>query len=528
MGAPSPGMQAGDQPAAETLLTSFRSIDASERRRHETVLDYWLSIRGDREFPPLHDLDPLEISEAGPSSLLLELIGGGEDAEVRHCGEQLKGQVDSDRVAEGSRPSILSSIAKKLSIVAISRNFLSYEDEFTVGDVSTRCWVTLLPLSASGVWVDYVYALVTFETGPAKSAQPAKKPAAKTDEEPQAAVEAEVADEVEAAVVEDTHEAEEAPVSVEEELVEAEMAEAEPEPEAEVVEEPVEEAAVEVEPAIVDEVVADEPEVAQEFAAEPEAAEEFSVESETLAELADEPEASLEEQYEEVEEAPSGRPGFSKILDSLANLGGFYGTQIPKVEPKLPPVEATEEPVEQPEPEVLDQMTLDQPVEEAVLEEQAHEVELEPAIEQVAAVDDEAPAAPQPVKSELATEGTLQSKLTDVRAKADEAEAAKRRATTALWEGLSAAYDFALDAEDSPEEYLKLVEAKGLKIQLRQPMKPVARLAFDGTCDDATLAQLEAVLAWAFKEDLARGALLGKIEEAGGIGEILNPQAKAA
>ena len=71
MGAPSPGMQAGDQPAAETLLTSFRSIDASERRRHETVLDYWLSIRGDREFPPLHDLDPLEISEAGPSSLLL-------------------------------------------------------------------------------------------------------------------------------------------------------------------------------------------------------------------------------------------------------------------------------------------------------------------------------------------------------------------------------------------------------------------------------------------------------------------------
>src|SRR5213076_2500724 len=132
MGAPSTGMQASEQASAEALLGAFKTIKASERRKHASVLDYWLSIRGDREFPPLHDLDPLEISEAGPSSLLLELIGGGEDAEVRHCGEQLKGQVDSDRVAQASRPSILSSIAKKLSIVAISRNFLSYEDDFTV------------------------------------------------------------------------------------------------------------------------------------------------------------------------------------------------------------------------------------------------------------------------------------------------------------------------------------------------------------------------------------------------------------
>ena len=52
------------------------------------MLDYWLSIRGDKEFPPLHDLDPLEISDAGPSSILLELIGGGQDAEIRHLGER--------------------------------------------------------------------------------------------------------------------------------------------------------------------------------------------------------------------------------------------------------------------------------------------------------------------------------------------------------------------------------------------------------------------------------------------------------
>ena len=66
------------------------------------MLDYWLSIRGDKEFPPLHDLDPLEISDAAPCSILLELIGGGQDAEIRHLGEQLEHDVT---VKLGDRPS---------------------------------------------------------------------------------------------------------------------------------------------------------------------------------------------------------------------------------------------------------------------------------------------------------------------------------------------------------------------------------------------------------------------------------------
>ena len=116
----------------------------------------------------------------------------------------------------------------------------------------------------------------------------------------------------------------------------------------------------------------------------------------------------------------------------------------------------------------------------------------------------------------------MNTKLHEVRAKADEARQARLRANAALYEGLSAAYDFALDAEDSPEEYLRLVEAKGLKIQLRSPMTPVVKLAFDGLCDDNAIAQLEAVLAWALAEDLPRGSLAERIENAGGIAHILN------
>ena len=130
-------------------------------RKHASVLDYWLSIRGDKEFPPLHDFDPLQLSDAGQSSVLLELIGGGDDAEIRHLGEALKADGMVERIIDAPNPSVLSSIARKLPIVAISRDFLAFEDNFTDANGSTRCWVTLLPLSSSGAWVDYVYAFVS-------------------------------------------------------------------------------------------------------------------------------------------------------------------------------------------------------------------------------------------------------------------------------------------------------------------------------------------------------------------------------
>ena len=80
MSAPVKGLQAAEEATAEALLGSLKTLAAAERRKHATVLNYWLSIRKDRDLPPIRDLDPLEISDAGPFSVLLELIGGGEDA----------------------------------------------------------------------------------------------------------------------------------------------------------------------------------------------------------------------------------------------------------------------------------------------------------------------------------------------------------------------------------------------------------------------------------------------------------------
>ncbi|HEY4070736.1 MAG TPA: hypothetical protein VGM04_04160 [Sphingomicrobium sp.] len=470
-------MQANES-SAETFVASLRTISPPERRKHASVYNYWQSIRRDRQFPPIRDLDPLEISDAGPFSLLLEMIGGGEDAEIRHIGHAIKNGVQVEKVGQAPNPSLLSCIASRLPVVAACREAFAFEDEFETADGKTRCWVTLLPFSASGTWIDYVYGFVTLDAPPGAG---------------------EVADDD---VGEDEPVAEEA-ASVEE-ILDATAAIEPYETDVEPVTDNAEPVTNTLEPAGI-ELPAEEPSGVSDDDAKP-----------TLSE---------------------------KLFEKLSNIGGFYGRPV---EIELDPDTVSLETWEAEEPDATDELA---PAEElapadepAVADEQDPADELDdaeaeqepsealtpgddvPAEDESSAVDQPSPSyEPTPMSEE-----TLQSKLTEVREKADEARQAKLRANVALYEGLSAAYDFALDAEEAPEEYLRLLEVQGLKIQLRSPMKPVVKLAFNGMCDDATIKQLEAVLAWAFEAELPRGTLADRIETEGGIGPILNGLAEAA
>ena len=151
---------------------------------------------------------------------------------------------------------------------------------------------------------------MSLDSEEAKTAAPKKK--GKAAEPP---VE-EVVDEPEAVVAEEPELVDE-PVAEAEETIEEPVVEAEAEEEI-----PVE--AVDEQPfaeADADEEVSEEPEPADAFE-EPETAEAAEEEPEL-----DEPAARA---------AAKAAPGFSKLLDSLAGLTGFYGSQPVKIEPVLP------------------------------------------------------------------------------------------------------------------------------------------------------------------------------------------------
>ena len=128
MGAPVKNIEAAEDPSASALLDSLKTIAAAERRKHASVYNYWLTIRGDKQFPPIRDLDPLEISDAGPFSVLLEMIGGGEDADIRHIGQAIKGDDSFEKVGEAIAPSLLACIASRLPIVSACREAFAFED----------------------------------------------------------------------------------------------------------------------------------------------------------------------------------------------------------------------------------------------------------------------------------------------------------------------------------------------------------------------------------------------------------------
>ena len=370
------------------------------------------------------------------------MIGGGEDAEIRHVGHAIKAGIEVEKIGEAPNPSLLSCVATRLPVVAACRDAFAFEDEFETAEGKRRCWVTLLPFSATGTWIDYVYGFVSLE-GTSGSELPANP-------------------------------AEESETTFEEAV-------------AEVTEQPVEEA---LEPETVEEVAKNETvEEAFDEVLEPHHEEAGEVAPEPLdLEAVLEPEVAVAP--DEALSTPPVKTSISeKFFETLANVGGFYGRPV---EIELDMETASLESWDEPSP------VLAEPTPSDETESSDGTLGAEASLH----ADEPTP----PTKPNPTSEGTLQTKLTDVRAKADEARQAKLRANSALYEGLGAAYDFALDAEDNPEEYLRLVQAEGLKIQLRSPMRPVAKLAFDGMCDETTIEQLEAVLAWAFDRSSPRNA----------------------
>ena len=89
----------------------------------------------------------------------------------------------------------------------------------------------------------------------------------------------------------------------------------------------------------------------------------------------------------------------------------------------------------------------------------------------------------------------------------ERAIAADSRSRGALYQAVGKAWDFALAAEDQPEEFAALLDDAGLAVQDRAPMTPVVKLVFGATYDKTRLAEYACVLGHAKEEGVGRGEL---------------------
>jgi hypothetical protein len=251
----------------------------------------------------------------------------------------------------------------------------------------------------------------------------------------------------------------------------------------------------------------------------------------------------------EAGEAPSlSSPADPEIVEvEIAELTGepeFDGEPEPEHASAIEIAGLSEEPEVAPAPDpdfkTVDALELTQVVDVAP----AFEVPSEaPAQEPVAEINDE-PAAAAPVHFswedgpladeddvpiiELDADAGLADRLWAARETAESVKAGEGRTRAALYKALSLAYDFAVAAQQNPEEYAELLEESGLKAQARAPMTPIVKLVFGIDYDKARLTEFAAALSYAHRQNVELGGFQDLIEkQPGGLKALVAAERQA-
>lgn len=114
------------------------------------------------------------------------------------------------------------------------------------------------------------------------------------------------------------------------------------------------------------------------------------------------------------------------------------------------------------------------------------------------------------------------------RSSADLARECDARSREALYQAIGRAYDFALVAEDSAEDYADLLADAGLTAQERAPMTPIVKLVFGADYDKTRLTEFATALNYAHRNAVPMGELANTLgEHKGGLKGIVKAERQA-
>ena len=128
----------------------------------------------------------------------------------------------------------------------------------------------------------------------------------------------------------------------------------------------------------------------------------------------------------------------------------------------------------------------------------------------------------------LDADAGLADRLWAARETAEAVKSADVRSRTALYRALAMAYDFAIAAQDNPDDYAELLADSGMKAQARAPMTPIVKLVFGIDYDKARLTEFAAALSFALRQGIALGGFQAFIEtQIGGLKALVAAERQA-
>jgi hypothetical protein len=146
------------------------AIGSDERRMHVRAYNYWVSLLDGRDFPSIEDLEPADLQDFSPHSVLLDFTCGGENPAIPYIGAEIRdeGGLDDDTrtIADVPSGSLLSRLTDHYLQIIANRAPIGFEAEFANQRGETICYRgILLPFSSDGDTIDFIYGVINWKKG---------------------------------------------------------------------------------------------------------------------------------------------------------------------------------------------------------------------------------------------------------------------------------------------------------------------------------------------------------------------------
>jgi len=144
------------------------AIGSDERRMHVRAYNYWCSLLDGRDYPSIEDLEPGNIQDFGPHSVLLDFTEGSDNPATPYVGTAIREECDLaddiKSIADVPSRSLLSRLTDHYMQIIANRAPVGFEAEFVNQRGRNICYRgILMPFSSDGDTIDFIYGVINWK-----------------------------------------------------------------------------------------------------------------------------------------------------------------------------------------------------------------------------------------------------------------------------------------------------------------------------------------------------------------------------
>jgi hypothetical protein len=154
--------------AADAAIETPPVVVSDERRMHVRAYNYWASMLGERTLPSIEDLNPDELEDFGPNSVLLDFSAGIDNPAIVYLGTALRHECEIvgtiTHINDVPARSLLSRLTDHYLQIIANAAPIGFEAEFVNQRGSEILYRgILMPFSSDDDTIDFVYGVINWK-----------------------------------------------------------------------------------------------------------------------------------------------------------------------------------------------------------------------------------------------------------------------------------------------------------------------------------------------------------------------------